>query len=222
MMDDRAELQTETTMDGQERITGHLRSQRAVTQDEMRQDGEHGFARGALDTPDGETTQADTGIVGVARQTPTRAAAGLVGELKAESEEKREHEFNKRFGGAQERKVGRLITEVDGDRAVVAYRFGGVFHVSSPGQMSLARMRQDEGKVLKEQTYSGRIETSPLNPGECEKFGEDFIRGPEMVFSEGATDSECLLVPAVSWTEEGDPVEGIGKEMPHADFLGVP
>jgi hypothetical protein len=31
-----------------------------------------------------------------------------------------------------------------------------------------------------------------------------------------------LLVPAVSWTEEGDPVEGIGKEMPHADFLGVP
>jgi hypothetical protein len=29
-------------------------------------------------------------------------------------------------------------------------------------------MRQDEGKVLKEQAYSGRIETSPLNPGECE------------------------------------------------------
>jgi hypothetical protein len=136
----------------------------------MRQDGEHGFARGALDTPDGETTQADTGIVGVARQTPTRAAAGLVGELKAESEEKREHEFNKRFGGAQERKVGHLIAEVDGDRAVVAYRFGGVCHVSSPGQMSLARMRQDEGKGLKEQAYSGRIETSPLNPGECGLF----------------------------------------------------
>src|SRR6266850_5934963 len=166
MLDDRAELQTETTMGGQERITGHLRSQRAVTPDARRQDGEHGFARGALDTPDGETT-ADTGIVGVARQTPTRAAAGFVGELKAESEEKREHEFNKRFGGAQERKVGRLITEVAGDRAVVAYRFGGVFHVSSPGQMSLARMRQDEGKILKEQAYSGMIETSSLNPGEC-------------------------------------------------------
>ena len=150
MVEDRTQLQTEATMGGQERITGHLRSQRAVTQDEMRQDGEHGFARGALDTPDGETTQADTGIVGVARQTPTRAAAGLVGELKAESEEKREHEFNKRFGGAQERKVGRLIAEVDGDRAVVAYRFGGVFHVSSPGQRPWARMRHREGNVLKD------------------------------------------------------------------------
>jgi hypothetical protein len=55
-----------------------------------------------------------------------------------------------------------------------------------------------------------------------EKFGEDFIRGPEMVFSEGAADVERLLVPAISWTEEGYPVKGIGKEMPHADFLGVP
>jgi hypothetical protein len=52
----------------------------------------------------------------------------------------------------------------------VAYRFGGVFHVSSPGQMSLARMRQDEDKILKEEAYSGKIETSPLNPGECGRF----------------------------------------------------
>jgi transposase len=28
-------------------------------------------------------------------------------------------------------------------------------------------MRQDEGKVLQEQASSGRIETSPRNPGEC-------------------------------------------------------
>jgi hypothetical protein len=136
LRDDRAELPTAPTMGGQERITGHLRSQRAVTQDDRRQDGAHGWARGALDTPAGETTQADTGSVGVARQTPTRAAAGRVGELKAESAEQRAHECTNRVGGAQERKVGRLITDGDGDRAVVAYRFGGVVHGSAPGQMS--------------------------------------------------------------------------------------
>ena len=65
-------------------------------------------------------------------------------------------------------------------------------------------------------------ETWPSRATNGKKFGEDFIRGPEMVFSEGVADRERLLVPAVSWTEEGDPVEGIGKEMPHADFLGVP
>ena len=172
MVEDRAQLQTEAAVCRQQGIAGHFRSHLARAQDDVGEDREHRATRGALETPDGETTQADTGIVGVARQTPTRAAAGLVYELKAESEEKREHEFNKRFGGAQERKVGRLIAEVNGDRAVVAYRFGGVFHVSSPGQMSLARMRQDEGKVLKEQAYSERIETSPLNPMECGLFYE--------------------------------------------------
>jgi hypothetical protein len=90
------------------------------------------LARRALDTPDGETTQAETGIVGVARQAPALAAAGLVEELKAESEKKREHELDKRFGVAQELSVSRLIMEIDGERAVVACRFGGLSHVSSP------------------------------------------------------------------------------------------
>src|SRR2546422_600531 len=78
------------------------------------------FARGALDTPDGETTQANPRVMGVARQAPTRAAAGLVEELKTESEKKREHELDKRCGVTQERKVGRLIVEIDGDGAVYA------------------------------------------------------------------------------------------------------
>ena len=114
----------------------------------MRQDREHGLTRRALDPPDGETTQADTGLVGVARQAPTRAAAGLVCELQAEREEKREHALDKCLGVAQERKVGRLIAEVDGDRAVVAYQFGGVSHVSSPVQMPLAWSRHGEGNAL--------------------------------------------------------------------------
>ena len=100
--------------------------------------------------------------MGVARQAATLAASGFVCELKAEGEEEGEDEFNKGFGGAQERKVGRLITEVDGDRAVVTYRFGGVSHVSSPGQMPLARMRHGEGNVLKDQAYCERLGSSPL------------------------------------------------------------
>src|SRR6266849_3676970 len=151
MVEDRAQLQTEAAVGGQQRIPSHFRSYLAVTQDEMRQDGEHGFARRTLDTPDGETTQAETSIVGVAGQTPALATAGLVEELKAEREKKREYELDKRFGVAQELSVGRLIVEIDGERAVVACRFGGVSHVSSPGQMPLARMRHREGNVLKDQ-----------------------------------------------------------------------
>jgi hypothetical protein len=59
--------------------------------------------------------------------------------------------------------------EIDGERAVVACRFGGVSHVSFPGQMPLARMRHREGNVLKDQAYCERLGASPLNSVECEK-----------------------------------------------------
>src|SRR5262245_43121996 len=104
-------------MGRQQSIARDLRSHRAVSQDEMRQDGEDRFAGGALETPDGETAQPETGIVGVAGQVPALAAAGLVEELKAESEEKREHELDKHLSVAHEGKVGCLIVEVDGNRA---------------------------------------------------------------------------------------------------------
>ena len=85
-------------------IAGHVRPHRAIAQDKVRQDGEYRFAGGALDAPDGETTQANTGIMGVARQAATLAAAGLVEELKAEGEEKGEDELDKRFGVVYEAK----------------------------------------------------------------------------------------------------------------------
>ena len=119
-------------MGGQQGIAGHLRAHLAIAQDEVRQDGEHGFACGALDTPDGETTEPDTGIVGVAGQAPALAAAGLVEELKAEREEKREHELDKRLGVTQELKVRRLVLKIDGDGPVLACRLGGVSHVLIP------------------------------------------------------------------------------------------
>ena len=128
-------------MGGQQGVTSHFWSHLAVTQDEMRQDGEHGFARGALDTPDGEPTQAETGIVGVARQAPTRAAAGLMGELEAQRKDEGEDKIDKRLGVVEKRKVGRLIVKVDGDGPVVACRYGGLSHVSPPVQMA---MRADE------------------------------------------------------------------------------
>ena len=102
MADHRTPFQTEAAVGGQQGIAGHLRSHLAVAQDEVGQDGEHRFARGALDAPDGEPAQADTGIMGVARQAPALAAAGLVGELKAEGEEKGEDELDKRFAVAKE------------------------------------------------------------------------------------------------------------------------
>ena len=70
MIEDRAQLQTQPPMRRQQRITGHLRAHLAIAQDEVRQDREHRFTCGALDTPDGETTQPETGIVGVAGQAP--------------------------------------------------------------------------------------------------------------------------------------------------------
>src|SRR4029450_1393451 len=100
--------QTQPPMRRQQRITGHLRAHLALAQDEVRQDGEHRLTGGALAPPDGDSTQPDTGIVGVAGQAPTLAAAGLVEELKAESEEKREHELDKRLGVTKELKVRRI------------------------------------------------------------------------------------------------------------------
>jgi hypothetical protein len=101
----------------------------------VRQDREHRFTCGALDPPDGETTQPDTGIVGVAGQAPALATAGLVEELKAEREEKREHELDKRLGITQELKVRRLVLKIDGDGPVLAYRLGCWSHLSPPVKM---------------------------------------------------------------------------------------
>jgi hypothetical protein len=78
MADDGAQCQTEAPVGGQESITGHLRSYRARTQDEVRQDREHGFARGALDTPDGQTLQPDPNIMRVVRQTLSATTGRLI------------------------------------------------------------------------------------------------------------------------------------------------
>jgi len=87
-------------------------------------------------------------------------------ELKADGEDEGEDKLNKRFGVVQQRKVGRLIVEVDGEGTVLACRFGGVSHVSSPVQMRLVRMRHGEGNMLSYQGSDERRRASPLNSGE--------------------------------------------------------
>ena len=130
MANHRTQLQTQPAMRRQQGIAGHLWTHLAVTQDEMRQDGEHGFARRALDTPDSDPAQADTDIMGVAGQAPAAATARLMGELKAQGQEESHNEFDKRLAVAQQLKVGRFVLKIDGDGPVFSRRFGRCAHVS--------------------------------------------------------------------------------------------
>src|SRR5262249_4176044 len=106
MPDHRAQLQTETTIGGQERITSHLRAHLAIAQDEVGQDSEHRMTRRALETPDGHATQAHSEIMRVARQRSATTTHRLVFELKAEGQDACDHAFDKRLAIAKELKVG--------------------------------------------------------------------------------------------------------------------
>jgi hypothetical protein len=135
MMDHGAQLQTEAPVGGQQGIPGDLRSHLAVPQDEVREDREDGFARGTLDTPDGEPTEADTGVMGVACEAATATTGRLVCQLKAKGEEKGEDAFEKRLAVAKELKVGGFVVKIDGDGAVFAGLASGIWHGSPSGQM---------------------------------------------------------------------------------------
>jgi len=101
--------------------------------------------------------------VGVAGQAPALAAAGLVEELKAEREEKREHALDKRLGITQELKVRCHIVKIDGDGPVLARRLGSLSHVSPPLRWSLPLMRHDGGNVLKYQEHCEKRRALPRN-----------------------------------------------------------
>ena len=99
----------------------------------MREDREYRFALRTLDTPDGETTQPDTHIMGVAGQAPAAATARLMCELKAQGQEESHNEFDKRLAVAKQLKVRRFILKIDGDGPVFSRRLGRCAHVSPPG-----------------------------------------------------------------------------------------
>jgi hypothetical protein len=137
MPDHRAQLQTETTVCGQQDIAGHLGSHLAIAQDEVRQDGEYGFAGRALDAPDGNSIQADPGVMGVACQAPAATTGGLMFELKAKGYDEGEDTFEERLPIAQQLEVRRFAPEIDGDGAVCSCRLSRYAHVSPPGHQVL-------------------------------------------------------------------------------------
>jgi hypothetical protein len=73
------------------------------------------------------------------------------------------------------RRVGGFIVEIDGDRAVLAFGFGGLRHVSSPCRRWWVRMRHSEVNVLKWQADRERSGASPLNPLECDKAKQQVV-----------------------------------------------
>jgi hypothetical protein len=96
MADDGAQLSTEATLRRQQGVACYVRMHRAIAQDEMWQDGEHGFARRALDTPDGDSPHTDAHVMRVAGQAPAAPTGRLMLKLKAKGEEKGEDELDKR------------------------------------------------------------------------------------------------------------------------------
>jgi hypothetical protein len=137
MADHGTPLQPETTMRGQQRIAGYLRVHRAIAQDEVGQDGEHGTTRGALDAPDAHPTQPDTHIMRVACPASTALTSRLVLELKAESHDAGEDTFEERLPIAKQLEVRRFASEIDGDGAVFSRRLSCYAHVSPPGHQVL-------------------------------------------------------------------------------------
>jgi len=57
-------------------------------------------------------------------QALASATARLVRELNVQSEEVSHNAFDKRLAVAKELKIGRLVLKINGDRPVVAGRFG--------------------------------------------------------------------------------------------------
>ena len=112
----------------------HLR----IAQDEVRQDREHRATRGALDPPDGEPTQPDTGIMGVVGETPAATTGRLVGELKANGEEEGHDAFDKRLAIAKQLRLSSCVVKIDGDGAVFAGLASGVAHGAPAAQMVVA------------------------------------------------------------------------------------
>ena len=116
-------------MGGQQGIASHLWSHRAVTQDEMRQNCEHHTTRGALETPDGDPTQADTDVMGMARQAPAAPTGRLVFQLEAYGQDEGEDTFEKRLAIAKQLKVGRFMLKINRDGPVFAGPFSRGAHV---------------------------------------------------------------------------------------------
>jgi hypothetical protein len=76
--------------------------------------------------------QPDTDIMGVARQAPAPATGRLVPQLKAQSEDERDHPFDKGLAVVKQLQVGRFVPKIDGDSPVFSRRLSHYAHASPP------------------------------------------------------------------------------------------
>src|SRR5262249_11224464 len=110
--------------------------------------GDHFLVCRALDTPDGDSTQADPDIMRVARQAPPAVTGRLVEELKAKRQHEGEHTLEKRLPIAKQMKVGCFVSKINGNGAVFAGPFGGFPHVSPPRSQVVRAHKGQWGEML--------------------------------------------------------------------------
>src|SRR5438477_542949 len=106
--------------------------------------------------------------MGVARHTATAGTGRFVGKLEADREDKGQDKLDKRLAIADQLEVGGWVLEVDSEGSVLASRFGGLCHVSSPCRQWWVWMRHGGGNMVKWQAYCEYLRASPLNSLECE------------------------------------------------------
>jgi hypothetical protein len=129
-IEDCTERHTQASMRRQEGVASALRAHLARAQDEVGEDRAYRFARGALDPPDGETTQPETDRMGVACETPASTTGRFGGELKAQREQKGKDTLDTRLAIGKQTQVGAFVLKINGDGAILPYLFACVSHVS--------------------------------------------------------------------------------------------
>ena len=70
--------------------------------------------------------------MGVASQTTTAVTGRFMGQLEADGEDEGKDALDEGLRVVKELRVGGRIVEIDGDRTVLAWCFGGLCQVSSP------------------------------------------------------------------------------------------
>lgn len=95
---------------------------------EVREHGAPCSPWGALKPPQGEPTETDTGIMGLARQAPTAAPGGLVEAWQAQRQEQGEDAFDQRLPIAKERTVRGVGSNINRDGPVCSGLFGRSAH----------------------------------------------------------------------------------------------
>jgi hypothetical protein len=132
MADGRTPLQTEATVGGHQGLPRHIGTHATITQHKMRQDREDRLAARALHAPDGEAAKPEPSVVGMAAEAAIIVTGRFMGELKTQGKDEGEDSLDKRLAIADQLEVGGWVLEIDGDGTVLAGRFGGLCHVSSP------------------------------------------------------------------------------------------